>query len=54
MASLADEPYEDVLQTAAGLVRELRPAELVNTVEGVAVGFDDGDLEIVWTKDRSS
>lgn len=42
-AMLADDPYQDVLSFAVGLVRSLDPLS-IPTVEGAAVGFDDGDL----------
>jgi hypothetical protein len=45
-AMLPDQPYQDVLAYAAGLVRSLDPSRVPN-VEGVAVGFDDGDLVIL-------
>lgn len=52
LASLPDRPYQAVLGAAADLVRRLEPAAGVEHVEGVAVGFDDGDFEIVWAQHR--
>ncbi len=44
-----DEDYRLTLSYVVGLVRELRPHESVPyPISGVAVGFDDGDFEIVW------
>lgn len=54
LESLPNEPYGEILEASAALVRELRPAETLSTVEGVAVGFDDGDFEIVWARDLAS
>jgi hypothetical protein len=45
-ALLPDQPYQDVLAYAAGLVRNL-DATQIPTVEGAAVGFDDGDFVII-------
>jgi hypothetical protein len=45
----ADGAYRRDLSYAASLVREIRPQEEVtHPIKGVAVGFDDGDFEIVW------
>jgi len=51
LASLPDDPYELVLQVAADLMRDLEPASSATQLEGVGVGFDDGDLELVWLAD---
>jgi hypothetical protein len=50
LASLPDRPYEAVLEVVADLVRRLEPAATVDGVQGVGVGFDDGDFEIVWAQ----
>lgn len=42
-----DEDYEVTLGRVADLVRDLAPWEAV-PVAGVAVGYDDGDFEIVY------
>jgi hypothetical protein len=34
---------------AVHLVKELQPWTASSTIHGVGVGFDDGDVEIVWT-----
>ena len=49
LASLPGESLADVLATACDLVRKLDPAAHLDEVRGVGVGFDDGDVEIVWT-----
>lgn len=45
-AALPDQPYGDVLTYAAELVRALDSTALP-TVDGAAVGFDDGDFVII-------
>jgi hypothetical protein len=43
---LPDQPYQEVLAYAAALVARLEPTR-TPTVEGAAVGFDDGDFVVL-------
>lgn len=45
LAALPDEPLEGPLAHAAAVVRETKP--WVGTSLGVAVGYDDGDFEVL-------
>jgi hypothetical protein len=49
LAALSGRDYEQALGYAARLVAALRPHEGTN-VDGVAVGFDDGDFLVVWSR----
>ncbi len=40
--------FREVLAAAVALVEDLAPWDDVE-VDGIAVGFDDGDFEVVWT-----
>lgn len=46
-APMKDHPA--VLQHAASLIRDLKPQDALG-VNGVAVGFDDGDFVITWSR----
>ncbi|MEP7158991.1 MAG: hypothetical protein ABI797_06155 [Chloroflexota bacterium] len=47
LAALPDDDYRAVLDYAAALVRSILPPNGL-AVDGVAVGFDDGDFTVVW------
>jgi hypothetical protein len=47
LATIPESSLTDVLQHAAALVTALRPQETL-VVKGAAVGFDDGDFQVVW------
>ena len=51
LAAFPDVQHGIALQAAVDLVRTLDPTRSVPQVEGVGVGFDDGDFEIVWSVD---
>lgn len=44
----ASDDFPEVLAAVVALVKDLAPWDDVD-VDGVAVGFDDGDFEVVWT-----
>lgn len=46
VAALPAQPYVEILRYAAELVRDLNPLPIAS-VEGAAVGFDDGDFELL-------
>ncbi|HBX77246.1 MAG TPA: hypothetical protein DEG43_06355 [Acidimicrobiaceae bacterium] len=49
LAALPDAPYEAQLAHAVAVVRELRPQTTSpDSLQGVAVGVDDGDFEVTW------
>jgi hypothetical protein len=47
LAAISDSEPQAQLNYAADLVRAIRPHEDVK-VQGVAVGFDDGDFTVLW------
>lgn len=49
LTAFADSDHLQALRHAADLVIALRPQDAI-PVDGVAVGFDDGDFRVTWSR----
>lgn len=47
-STLGDPDYRATIALAARLIQKLAPWDQLPRLPGVAVGFDDGDFQIVW------